>query len=211
MLRIWGHTKSSNVMKVLWLCDELSIAHERLDAGGAFGKVKEPAYLAMNPNARVPTIEEEGGFVLWESNSILRYLAATRAPGHAVYPADPRARARVERWMDWQLAHLGPPMGTLFLTLVRTPEPQRDMAAVGRARGEAEGLWRMVETELADGRPYLCGAALTLADIALGPYLHRWMALGIDRGAPMPALAGWYERLKAEHAGFRTHLAIPLG
>lgn len=211
MLRIWGHTKSSNVMKVLWLCEELGLAPERLDAGGAFGRVKESDYLAMNPNARVPTLEEEGGFSLWESNTILRYLAATRAPGHAVYPGDARARARVERWMDWQLAHLGPPMGMLFLSLIRTPAPQRDMAAIGRARTEAEGLWRMVESELADGRAYLCGDALTVADIALGPYLHRWMAMEIDRGAPMPALAAWYERLKAKHAGFRTHIALPLG
>ncbi len=100
MLKVWGRANSSNIMKVLWLCDELGIAYERVDAGGDFGKTREPFYLAMNPNSRVPTVEEPDGYTLWESNSILRYLTASRAPGHAVHPTDPRARGNVERWMD---------------------------------------------------------------------------------------------------------------
>ncbi|MBX9700450.1 MAG: glutathione S-transferase family protein [Acetobacteraceae bacterium] len=208
MLKIWGRTSSSNVMKLLWLCEELAIPHERVDAGGAFGVTREPFYLAMNPNARVPTIEDGEGFSLWESNAICRYLANSRAPGHAIYPAAARPRALVERWMDWQLANLNGPMTTVFFTYVRIPEAERDYAATAKARDEAEALWRMVETQLG-ANPYLCGEALTLADIALGPYLHRWFALPIARGE-MPRLAAWYARLKAGHAGFRAHIAVPL-
>lgn len=208
MLKIWGRTSSSNVMKVLWLCEELGIAHERVDAGGAFGVTREPFYLAMNPNARVPTIEDGEGFSLWESNSICRYLANDRAPGHAIYPAAARPRALVERWMDWQLANLNGPMTTIFFTYVRTPEKDRDLAAAAKARDEAEALWRMVEDQLGS-HPYLCGDALTLADIALGPYLHRWFALPIAR-AGLPRLSAWYARLQEHHGGFRAHVAVPL-
>ncbi len=110
MLKIWGRSSSSNVMKVLWLCEELGLPFERIDAGGAFGRTKEPDYLAKNPNALVPTLEEEDGFVLWESNSILRYLCNTRPGGAALYPQAPRERADVERWMDWQLSAVNAPM-----------------------------------------------------------------------------------------------------
>jgi glutathione S-transferase len=207
MLKIWGRASSSNVMKVLWLCEELSIPYERIDAGGEFGRTTEPFYLAMNPNSRVPTIEEEDGFTLWESNSILRYLVATRAPGDPVHPAAPKARADVERWMDWQLATLSAPMTVIFFTYVRTPEAKRDFAATAKARNEAEALWGIVDRQLA-GRQYLAGG-FSLADIVMGPYLHRWFALPIDR-PEMPNLEAWYERLKAEHPGFARFVAVPL-
>ncbi|WP_439598745.1 glutathione S-transferase family protein [Falsiroseomonas sp.] len=193
MLRIWGRANSSNVMKVLWLCEELGLPFERIDAGGAFGKTKEPAYLALNPNALVPTIEEPDGFALWESNAILRYLARSKAPGHPIYPADLRLAADCDRWMDWQLGTLNRPMTTVFFTYVRIPEAERDWPATHKARAEAEQLWAMVDRHLA-GRPFLTGQDLTLADIALGIYVHRWFAMPIER-AEMPALRGWYERL----------------
>jgi glutathione S-transferase len=207
MLKIWGRASSSNVMKVLWLCEELSIPHERIDAGGEFGKTTEPFYLAMNPNSRVPTIEEPDGYSLWESNAILRYLVATRKPGDPVHPTAPKARGDVERWMDWQLASLNGPMTTIFFTFVRIPEPKRDYEAAARARNEAEAFWTMVDRQLA-GRDYVAGG-FSLADIALGPYLHRWFALPIQR-AELPNLEAWYERRKAQHPGFATHVAVPL-
>ena len=207
MLKIWGRANSSNVMKVLWLCDELGVAFERQDAGGAFGKTREPFYLAMNPNSRVPTIEEPDGYSLWESHSILRYLVATRAPGHAVHPTDPRARGNVERWMDWLLATLNPPMTVLFWTHVRTPEEKRDHAAAGRARDEAEGHWAILDWRL-EGRDYIAGG-FSLADICIGPFLHRWMELPVARPA-MPALEGYRARLHERHAGYRTHIAVPM-
>jgi glutathione S-transferase len=207
MLRIWGRNSSSNVMKVLWLCEELSIPFERIDAGGAFGRTKEPEYLAKNPNALVPTIEEEDGFVLWESNSIIRYLARTRAAGQPICPTEPRLAADCERWMDWQLASLNPPMTTIFFTYVRIPEPERDHAAAGKARDAAERLWAMVEAKLG-ANPFVCGQDFTLADIVLGVYVHRWFSLPIERKA-MPALEAWYERLK-QRPGYAKHCAGPM-
>lgn len=204
MLKIWGRASSSNVMKVLWLCEELGIPFERIDAGGAFGRTREPAYLAMNPNALVPTIEEPDGFTLWESNSILRYLARTHAPGHALYPEDFRLAADVDRWMDWQLSALNRPMTTVFFTYVRIPEADRDWPATHKARAEAEDLWHMLDDRLAR-HPFICGDALTLADIASGVYVHRWFAMPIER-APMPALRAWYDRL-LERPGFQAHAA----
>ncbi len=207
MLRIWGRASSSNVMKVLWLCEELSIPFERIDAGGAFGRTKEPDYLAKNPNALVPVIEEPDGFCLFESNAILRYLVRARAPGHALYPAGPREAADIDRWMDWQLSALNAPMTTIFFTWVRIPEPERDYAAAGKARDASERLWRMVEARLA-GQDFICGDALTLADIAVGIYVHRWFALPIER-PELPGLAAWYARLK-QRPGYATHVAVPM-
>jgi glutathione S-transferase len=206
MLKIWGRANSSNVMKVLFLCEELGIPFERVDAGGAFGRTKDADYLAKNPNSLVPTIED-GDFVLWESNAIMRYLARTRAPGNPIYPSDPKTAADCDRWMDWQLSAVNPPMTTIFFTHVRIPEPDRDYAAAATARDAAARLWRMVEIKL--GRnPYICGDKLTLCDIALGIYAHRWFVLPIER-EDMPALAAWYARLKT-HAGYAKHCIAPL-
>lgn len=207
MLKVWGRANSSNVMKVLWLCDELGVAYGREDAGGAFGKTREPFYLAMNPNSRVPTIEEPDGYTLWESNSILRYLVASRAPGHAAHPTDPRARGDVERWMDWQLATLGPPMTVMFWTFVRTPEEKRDLAAAARARDESVEHWAILDRRL-DGRDYLAGG-FSLADVAIGPFLHRWFELPVERPS-MPRLEAYRARLHERHAGYRVHVAVPM-
>jgi glutathione S-transferase len=208
MLKIWGRANSSNVMKVLWLCDELGIPYQRIDAGGSFGRTTEPFYLAMNPNSQVPTIEEPDGYTLWESNAILRYLVATRAPGHTLHPAEPRVRATVECWMDWQMSRInGGPMTTVFWSLVRTPEAARDLPALAKARDGAETLWAMLDRQLA-GRDYVAGG-FSLADISLGPNLHRWYALPIER-APLPRLRAWYDRLLAQHPAFVRHIAVPL-
>ncbi|WP_235961595.1 glutathione S-transferase family protein [Falsiroseomonas selenitidurans] len=207
MLRIWGRANSSNVMKVLWLCEELGIAFERIDAGGAFGRTREPDYLAKNPNALVPTIEEPDGFTLWESNAILRYLARSRAPGHPIYPTELKLAADCDRWMDWQLGTLTAPMTTIFFTHVRIPEPDRDYPAAEKARAAAETLWAMLDAHLT-GRPFITGDHLTLADIALGIYVHRWFVLPIQR-AEMPALRAWYDRLLAR-PGCAKHASGPL-
>jgi glutathione S-transferase len=206
MLKVWGRTSSSNVMKVLFLCEELGIPYERVDAGGEFGRTKEPFYLAMNPNSRVPTIEDDG-YSLWESNSILRYLVATRAPGHAIHPTDPKRRGDVERWMDWQLASLSGPMTPLFFTYVRTPEAQRDHAAAAKARDEAEALWRMVDARIG-AKNYVAADHLTLADIVLAPYAHRWFQLPIQR-AELANLARWYATLRG-HAGCAKHVFVEM-
>ncbi|MFL1460797.1 glutathione S-transferase family protein [Roseococcus sp. DSY-14] len=206
MLTIWGRASSSNVMKVLFLCEELGLPFLRKDAGGAFGVTRDAAYLAMNPMARVPTIAEPDGFTLWESNTILRYLCA-RHGGAALHPAEPRARAAVERWMDWQLAHLNPPMTTILFTLFRTPEGERDLRRLARATAEAEELWAIVEAALT-GRAWLSGDGLGLADIALAPYLHRWLNFPLEKQR-RPALDAWHGRLLGR-PGFARHVAVPL-
>ena len=207
MITVWGRRNSVNVMKVLWLLEELGLDHRRIDAGGAFGRTRDADYLAMNPNATVPTLVMPNGFTLWESNTILRYLCRTQPGGNALYPEAAEARADVERWMDWQLAALGEPMRVIFWTFVRTPEAQRDLAAAAKAQGEAEALWSILDRQL-DGRDYVA-SGFSLADICLGIYVHRWFSLPIERAA-LPRLRGWYDRLQTKHAGYRTHVAVPM-
>lgn len=119
MLKIWGRANSINVQKVLWCCDELSLEYERIDAGGPFGRTQNPDYLAMNPNGLIPTISDDG-FTLWESNAIVRYLAAKHGVG-GLCPEDLRERADADRWMDWQLGTLWVALRPVFIGLVRTP------------------------------------------------------------------------------------------
>ena len=129
MIKIWGRNTSSNVQKVMWAISEIGLPHERIDVGGPFGKNREPAYLAMNPNGLVPTLEEEDGFLLWESNSIVRYLAAKHRAG-VLEPSDLRARGRAQAWMDWQLSVLGPAITPGFIGLIRTPPEKRNHAVI---------------------------------------------------------------------------------
>ena len=143
MLKIWGRASSSNVQKVLWCCAELDLPFERVDVGGTFGGNRDPEYLALNPNGLVPTVKD-GELIMWESNTICRYLASTRN-GERIYPRNPAARTHVERWMDWQLAVVGPPMGQLLFGLVRTKPEARDPAAIEaarRSRSEPSVLWQ---------------------------------------------------------------------
>jgi glutathione S-transferase len=205
MLKIWGRKNSSNVQKVLWTCAELDIAFERRDWGGAFGGNRDPAYLALNPNGLVPVIEDEG-FVLWESNTIIRYLAASRG-GARLYPGDSRRRAEIERWMDWQLSALGPPMGTLTYGLYRAAPDQRDPVALEAAQRRGCELWPIVDRHL-DAADHVAGAEFTLADICLGIYAHRWHSFPLERPL-LPRLEAWYVRL-AERPGFVAHVAGPV-
>src|SRR6266446_2236439 len=133
IMKIWGRTTSSNVQKVMWAIGEMGLKYERIDVGAPFGKNREPAYLAMNPNGLVPTLEEEDGFLLWESNSIVRYLAGKHGPGR-LEPADPRLRALAGKWMDWQLSVAGPAIFGAFWGLIRTPPEQRNQAAIDESK-----------------------------------------------------------------------------
>jgi glutathione S-transferase len=205
MLKIWGRSTSVNVQKVLWCCAELGVDFERVDLGGPFGGNQDPAYLAMNPNGLVPTVRD-GELVLWESNTICRYLATTRG-GARLYPSEPGPRALVERWMDWQLSAVGPPMGTLLFGLIRTKPEQRDPAAIEAARRKALSAWMIVEDELGD-RPFLAGSELTLAEIVLGTLVYRWHAFPIERPA-LKNLRAWHDRMR-ERAAFKQHIEIPI-
>lgn len=207
MLTIWGRTSSSNVMKTLWTAEELGIPFRRIDAGGEFGVTKDAAYRAKNPMSLVPTIEEEDGWTLWESHSICRYLCNTHDPEGRVYPKAPRKRAEVERWMDWALAHLTAPMVTVFFHHVRLKPHERNAEAEAKARAELGRLWAIVDAAVG-GKRFVTGDAPTLSDVALGPWVHRWFALPIDR-PDLPNLARLYESMKAR-PGYAQHVAVPL-
>jgi glutathione S-transferase len=205
MIKVWGRTTSLNVQKVLWCCVELQLPFERVDWGGSFGGNDDPRYRAINPNGRVPTIEE-GASVVWESNTILRYLCATHSGTH-LYPVDPYNRSKVERWMDWQLAALNPWMTTLLIGYYRTTPEKRSAEVLEHACKQAIQQWSIIEGWL-DGRDYLAGAELTLADIGNGILAHRWYSYPIER-PNFPRVRLWYERL-SDHAGFQAHVAGPV-
>lgn len=206
MLKIWGRKTSSNVQKVLWCCGELGVPFERVDIGGEFGKNRERPYLDLNPNGVVPTIEDDG-FVLWESNSIVRYLVSKYGGGKLV-PQTPEGLGDANRWMDWQLTTMNAAMVPVFFGMVRTPEDRRDMAAIEKALGEAGAKWEIVERHL-EGRDYLAGDSFTIGDMPLGIWAYRWFAMAIDRPS-LPNVEAWYGRLR-ERPPYREHVMIPLG
>ena len=159
----------------------------------------EPAYLALNPNGLVPTIDDDG-FILWESNAIVRYLACKYATGKgpSLYPIDVVRRADADRWMDWQQTTLAPPMGILFRALIRKPAEEASAAALGAALAKATASWEMLDRELT-GSNYVNGAEISIADIALGNAVHRWHRLPIERPS-LPRLVDWYARLRERPA-----------
>ena len=205
MLRIWGRSNSINVQKVLWCCEELDVSYHRVDVGGPFGGNREPEYLRLNPNGLVPTISD-GGFVLWESNAIVRYLAARHGMG-TLCPEDLAERADADRWMDWQLGTLWASFRAAFVGLIRTPPDKRDRANIARAIRKTAGNLDLLDAHLA-GRDYVTGPSLTMADIPLGVTAYRWFTLDIERPA-MPNLEAWYERLRAR-GPYRAIVMSPL-
>jgi glutathione S-transferase len=206
-LRIWGRANSVNVQKVLWCLRELDLAFERIDAGMAFGRNRDPDYLAMNPNGRVPTLQD-GDFVLWESNSIMRYLVLAYGKGSPIYPEAPKRRAGVDRWLDWTLSTLQPVDRPVFWALVRTPAAERDMAAIQKDADAEAAQWRIVDDQLATRR-FIEGDDLTLADIALGAYARRWFGVeGISK-PPLAHLKRWFAQF-AGRPGFKQFIAPPM-
>jgi len=202
MLTVWGRVNSINVQKVLWTLAELGLPYRRIDAGMKFGVNDTAEYKAMNPTGLVPTIDDDG-YILWESNAIVRYLAARHAPG-TLYPDDLHARFQAERWMDWQAVAFNTAITPIFLGLIRTPEAQRDATAIEASRLKTEGCLAVLDAQLA-GRPYLNGDAFTVADIPAGAGVNRWYKLPVAR-EPRPNVERWLARL-GERPGFRTHVA----
>jgi glutathione S-transferase len=206
-LRIWGRANSVNVQKVLWCLSELDLAYQRIDAGMAFGRNRDADYLAMNPNGRVPTVID-GEFVLWESNSIMRYLVLAHAPTSPIYPQAPKRRAGVDRWLDWTLSTVQPVDRPVFWALVRTPVEQRDIAAIQKdADAEAE-VWRIADAHLATRR-FIEGDDFTLADIALGTYARRWFGVEGVSKPTLPHLERWFAQF-AGRPGFKQFVAPPM-
>lgn len=205
MLQVWGRRSSFNVQKVMWLIGELGLPHQHIPAGGAFGLKDSPDFLAMNPHGRVPVIKDSDGTVVWESHSILRYLAA-RYGGPDFWSDDPARRAQIDCWMDWSQTTLQPAFLTgVFWGFYRTPEAQRDMKAVEKNVTQCAHYFQLLDRVLSK-QDFLAGQRLTLADIPAGTNLYRYFNLDIARPA-IPHVEAWYQRLQ-QSAAFEQHVMI---
>jgi glutathione S-transferase len=207
MLKIWGRNTSSNVQKVMFAVGELGLPHERIDVGGAFGKNKEPPYLAMNPNGLVPTLEEDNGFLLWESNAIVRYLAATHGAG-TLEPSDPHTQALAHQWMDWQLSVYGPAITPVFWGLIRTPAGQRDHKAIEDGKVKTTAAVRILDAHFAKNE-YAAGDAFSMGDIPIAIMSYRYRELVPERPA-FPNFERWYASLVSRPAFRDQVLSVPL-
>lgn len=205
MLKLWGRINSINVQKVLWALEELKVPYERKDAGLQFGVVNEPFYRKMNPNGRVPTIEDEG-FVLWESNAIVRYLSAKHGTG-TLWPNDLRQRADADRWMDWATSTLAPAITPVFWGLVRTPPEKRDPKAIEEGAKKLGEAFQALEQSL-DARDYVAGKSFTMGDIPLGAFVYRWYALEVKR-PKLSRVEAYYQRLQ-QRSAYRKHVMLTL-
>ncbi|MDA7417035.1 glutathione S-transferase [Xenophilus arseniciresistens] len=196
MINIWGRISSINVRKVVWCAQELGLDFQRTEAGGAFGVVQTPEYLALNPNALVPTLNDEG-FVLWESNVIVRYLCAKHWT-QQLYPERLPERFDAERWMDWQQTTLNPASGGAFRQLIRTPAAERDAGVIERSVRATEPLLALLDAHLA-AHSHMVGEHFTMADIPIGCEVHRWFGLPVaDYQRPAwPHLERWFASLLA--------------
>jgi glutathione S-transferase len=205
MLKIWGRNNSVNVQKVLWCCEEMGVKYERIDAGGQFGVINTPQYRALNPNGLVPTIED-GPFVLWESNSIVRYLTAKHGPGK-LWPEEPKTRAVADKWMDFMLTTFWPALRPLFWNLVRTPVDQRDPQAMEDSRLQTAEVLGYLDAHLKN-RTYIAGDDLTMGDIPMGCGIWRWYGLQFER-PELPNLQRWFDNLRQRPA-YQSVVLLPL-
>jgi glutathione S-transferase len=206
MLEIWGRKNSSNVAPVMWAVGELGLEHTRHNAGGTFGRLDTAEYRAMNPNGLVPTMNDSG-FVLWESNAIIRYLARQYGAG-SLYPRDAKTLAIAEQWMEWMKTTLNPGFFPIFWQLVRTDKEKQDLSLVQRATATTAKNLGILETGL-DGREFVAGNALTIGDVALGPLFYRYFNLPVNRPS-LPNVENWYSRL-CERPAYQQHAMIPFG
>jgi glutathione S-transferase len=206
MLKIWGRNTSSNVQKAMFAIGELGLPCERIDVGGDFGKNKEALYLAMNPNGLVPTLEEDG-FLLWESNSIVRYLAAKHGAG-TLEPSGARARAVAGQWMDWQLSVYGPAITPVFWGLIRTPPEQRDQTAIEAGKVKTTAAVQILDAHFAKNA-YAAGDAFSMGDIPIAVMSYRYRELVPERPA-FPNFERWYAAIASRPAFREQVLSVPL-
>ena len=200
MLEIWGRKNSYNVQKVLWCCEELEIPYQRHDAGGLFGVTDTEEYLARNPTGLVPTIVD-GDLTLYESNAIVRYLAARYGTG-TLWPENPAQRSLADKWMDFQLGTLFPAFRDALVGLIRTVPENRDPEKIAASARATAGVIPVLEKHL-EANEYVAGPSLTMGDIALGSLVYRLFELDIER-PDLPALRAWHERLADRPAYERT-------
>jgi len=205
VLKVWGRVNSVNVKKALWTIEELGLKYERIDAGLQFGVNKTPEYLKMNPTGLVPTIDDDG-FKLWESHTIVRYLAAKHGMG-TLCPSELKARADAERWMDWAFAFQRA-MRDVFWGLIRTPPEKRDARAIEAGRVASNQLAADVLERSLERKAYVAGDSFTMGDIPIGCEVQRWMRVPIERPR-LPNVEAWFARL-GERAAFRKIVDVTL-
>jgi glutathione S-transferase len=204
MLKVWGRKTSVNVQKVMWTVAELGIPHERIDAGANFGKLDTPEFGAMNPNRLVPVIDDDG-FILWESNAIVRYLSEHYGRGKLA-PEGRHGYARADQWMEWSITEIYRDLiGVCFSGHVRVTAKDRDLAGIAAAAKRVGDKLAILDRQL-DGRAFICGDQLTMADVAVGTLMYRYYTLPIER----PSLGNvehWYGRLSAR-GPYKDHAMI---
>ena len=203
MIKVWGRNTSSNVQKVMWAVAEIGLPYERIDIGGPFGQNRDPDYLTKNPNGLVPTLEEEDGFLLWESNSIVRYLAAKHR-AEMLEPADLQARARAAAWMDWQLSVLGPAITPAFIGLIRIPAEKRDHAVIEDSKKKTIAAMTILDSALAK-TAFVAGDNFSYGDIPAAVMANRYRQLMPER-PPLRNFERWYAAIAARPA-FRVQVA----
>lgn len=201
MLQIFGRTRSINVRKVLWTCDEIGVAYEHAELPEGVTSLRDPAFLALNPNGLIPVIRD-GDFVLWESNAICRYLAMKHGCPDLL-PADPEKRALVEQWMDWQAMELNAVWIYAFLALARKDPAYTDAAQIAASTAAWNRQIGILDEQLRKTGAFVLGADFTLADIVLGLSVHRWLSTPIAH-ADCPAVAAYYRRLR-DRPAFPPH------
>jgi glutathione S-transferase len=203
MLKVWGRRTSSNVQALMWSVGELGLAYERFDVGHRFGGLNTPEFLAMNPNGTIPVLRDDDGEPLWETGSILRYLA-NRYGRASFWPNDLAKRTRVDQWAEWSKINVALNFtGPIFWPVVR--EPKRDLNALREAIRVLDQYLDIAENQLA-GATFLCGGDFTLADVQFGHVLYRYFDIDIDR-RERASLRSYYERLVARPA-YREHVMV---
>ncbi|MFB5186676.1 glutathione S-transferase [Yersinia intermedia] len=205
MLTVWGRNNSTNVKKVLWCLEELGIGYQRIDVGGQYGKLNDPLYRSMNPNGLIPCLQDDD-FILWESNTIVRYLAAQYGDG-TLYLPDARLRASAEKWMDWATSSMAEPFKAVFIGLVRTPPEQQDKVKIAQGMTQLNTLMAIADQAL-EKQAYLSGDKFGIGDIPLGCLAYAWFNLSIER-PPLPNVERWYQRV-SQRAAFQKVIDIGL-
>ena len=192
MLRILGKASSINVRKVLWTCAELRIPFEREDWGSGFRSTNDSEFLALNPCAMVPVIQD-GDFTLWESNTIIRYLVS-RYDGTQLYPTEPMARARIDQWIDWQASELNRSWSYAFMSLVRQSPDYQDNTALANGIEQWSKTMAILDRQLEKTGAYVSGEQFSLADIPIGLSVNRWFETPLAH-PDFAAVKAYYDRL----------------
>lgn len=205
MLKIYGRRTSINVRKVLWCCEELAIRHEREDLGSGFRSPAAEEFLTLNPNGLVPVIDD-GGFVLWQSNSIIRYLA-TAYGDHTLYSSDLRQHALIDQWIDWQATEFNDAWRGAFMGLVRKAPAYQDRRIIDESIAQWTKMMKVLEDRLHEAGAYVGGESFTLADIPIGLSIHRWFSTPVPH-VELPAVEAYYNRLRSR-PGFLAQLDEP--